>query len=81
MLAQGKEEAMATATDSDILPEIPDPDSIRRRLAVVLTEADLLRDQLRVSARLQRERERLRHQEADQGGEAGAQVTNEPERG
>jgi hypothetical protein len=46
--------------DSPILPDIPDPDSIRRRLAVVLTEAGLLRAQLRVSTRLQRERERLR---------------------
>jgi hypothetical protein len=35
---------------------------VRDRLAVVLTEADLLRAQLRVSLRLQRERERLRRQ-------------------
>jgi hypothetical protein len=50
---------MAT-TDHDILPEIPDPETVRRRLAVVLTEADLLRSQLRTSVRLERERERLR---------------------
>ncbi len=49
---------MAKST-CDILPEIPDPEHIRRRLAVVLTEADVLRAQLRVSARGQRERERL----------------------
>jgi hypothetical protein len=52
----------AIPIDSDILPDIPDADSVRRRLAVVLTEADLLRAQLRVSTRLQRERERLRQQ-------------------
>jgi hypothetical protein len=51
-----------TPADDDILPQIPDPDSIRRRLAVVTTEADLLRAQLRVSLRLQRERERLQRQ-------------------
>jgi hypothetical protein len=50
------------ATDSNILPEIPDPEAVRRRLAVVLTEAGVLRAQLRVSARLSRERERLRRQ-------------------
>jgi hypothetical protein len=44
----------------EIAPHIPDPDSIRTRLAVLVTEADLLRKQLRVSARAQRERERLR---------------------
>lgn len=42
---------------------IPDPDDVRRRLAVVLTEADLLRSQLRVSERLASERERLRRQQ------------------
>jgi len=42
--------------------DIPDPDTLRDRLAVVLTEADLLRAQLRVSLRLQRECERLRQQ-------------------
>jgi precorrin-6B methylase 1 len=46
-----------------ILPNlIPDPDTIRRRLAVAVTEADLLRSQLRVSERLSHERERLRGQ-------------------
>jgi hypothetical protein len=44
----------------DILPDIPDAESIRQRLAVVTTEASLLRAQLRVSKRLERERERLR---------------------
>jgi hypothetical protein len=48
---------------NEILPEIPDPEIVRRRLAVLLTEADLLRSQLRVSLRLQRERERLHRQE------------------
>jgi hypothetical protein len=57
-----------TPTDTDILPDIPDPESIRRRLAVVLTEADLLRVQLRVSTRLQRERERLRRQQDEGAG-------------
>lgn len=52
----------AIPTDSDILPDLPDAESVRRRLAVVLTEADLLRSQLRVSTRLERERERLRQQ-------------------
>jgi len=47
---------------SDILADIPDPETIRRRLAVVLTETTLLRAQLKVSTRLQRERERLRRQ-------------------
>jgi hypothetical protein len=41
---------------------IPDPDEVRRRLAVVLTEVGLLRSQLRISERLARERERLRQQ-------------------
>jgi hypothetical protein len=53
---------MPTA-DHLILPDlIPDPDAVRRRLAVVLTEADLLRSQLRISQRLARERDRLRQQ-------------------
>ena len=45
---------------------IPDPDNVRRRLAVALTEADLLRSQLRVSQRLARERERLRQQRGEE---------------
>jgi len=45
---------------------IPDPDSIRRRLAVVVTEADLLRSQLRISEKLSRERERLRLQQPEE---------------
>jgi hypothetical protein len=39
---------------------IPDTSAIRNRLAEVVTEAALLRAQLRVSKRLERERERLR---------------------
>ena len=45
---------------SPILPDLPAADAIRARLAVVLTEADLLRAQLKVSIRLERERERPR---------------------
>ena len=51
--------ATPTPSDPEILPDIPDPDTVRRRLAIVLTEADILRAQLRVSTRLARERERL----------------------
>lgn len=40
--------------------DIPNADAIRTRLAVVLTEANVLRRQLRVSLRAERERERLR---------------------
>ena len=60
-----------TTTESavNILPDIPDAESVRRRLAVVLTEADLLRAQLRVSTRLERERERLRQQAVTAGTE------------
>jgi len=50
--------------DPQLLPDLPDPELVRRRLAFVLTEADLLRAQLRVSTRLVRERERLRQQAA-----------------
>ena len=53
---------MAGRPDHQIAPEIPDETTIRRRLAVVLTEADVLRSQLRVSACLRQERERLRRQ-------------------
>jgi hypothetical protein len=48
--------------DAAILTDFPDAEAVRRRLAVVLTEADLLRSQLRVSVRIERERERLRRQ-------------------
>jgi hypothetical protein len=57
----------ATPCEQDILPDIPEPESVRRRLAVVLTEAGLLRAQLRVSLRLQRER--LRRQQAGESGD------------
>jgi hypothetical protein len=39
---------------------IPDPEIIRRRLAVAATEVDLLRQQLKVSVRHAEERDRLR---------------------
>jgi hypothetical protein len=56
-----------TTPDHLILRElIPDADEVRRRLAVVLTEADLLRSQLRVSVRLAKERDRLRRQQPEQ---------------
>jgi hypothetical protein len=45
---------------------IPNPDEVRRRLAVAMTEADLLRSQLRVSERLVQERERLRRQKPEE---------------
>jgi hypothetical protein len=45
---------------------IPDPDDVRRRLAVALTEAQLLRSQLRISERLARERERLLRQRSQE---------------
>jgi hypothetical protein len=51
---------------------IPDPDEVRIRLALVLTEADLLRSQLRVSKRLQRERVRLRELQKNGGPERAA---------
>jgi hypothetical protein len=57
---------MTAPTDIKILPEIPDPGTVRQRLAVVLTEAGLLRSQLRVSVRVERERERLRRQLSEQ---------------
>ena len=50
--------------------DIPDADAIRTRLAVVLTEANVLRRQLRVSVRADRERERL--------GRLGAGVPDSP---
>jgi hypothetical protein len=64
---------MTAATDSDndhlICPETPDSETIRRRLAVVITEADVLRAQLKVSMRAERERDRLHSQRrAKRGG-------------
>ncbi len=49
-----------TDTADQILPDVPSSESVRLRLATVVTEAGLLRAQLRVSRRLERERERLR---------------------
>jgi hypothetical protein len=43
-----------------ILSEVPDPEAIALRLAVVSTERQLLKAQLKVSNRAARERERLR---------------------
>jgi hypothetical protein len=65
------EGAMPTP-DHMILPDlIPDTDAVRRRLAVVLTEAAVLRSQLRVSQRLAQERERLRRQRPEEARHAG----------
>jgi hypothetical protein len=50
---------------------IPPPDEVRRRLAVALTEADLLRSQLRVSERAAREKERLLRQRRQEGCDVG----------
>jgi hypothetical protein len=59
----------ATLTHDNL---IPDPDAVRRRLAVVVTEAELLRAQLRVCRRMEKERERLRglQETAPTGGQA-----------
>jgi hypothetical protein len=51
--------------DNSVLNDIPDVDTIRKRLAVLVTEASLLRAQLRVSKRIQQEQERLRRQGLD----------------
>jgi hypothetical protein len=49
--------------DSTFPPDfIPDPDSVRRRLAVLITETNVLRRQLLVSVKLAKERERLASQ-------------------
>jgi hypothetical protein len=57
---------MPAEPDLNILPEIPDPEAVRHRLAVVVTEAGVLRSQLRVSLRLQQARERLRRQQTEE---------------
>ena len=58
--------------DHLILPDlIPELDTVRRRLAIALTEAGVLRSQLRVSERLARERERLRRQRPEEVRHAG----------
>lgn len=54
---------MAPNADPILADLVPDPDTVRRRLAIVLTEADLLRSQLKVSERLARERARLNRQQ------------------
>jgi hypothetical protein len=59
---------MSSAQPPEIDLDIPEPTTLRNRLAVVLTEAGLLRAQLRVSMRLQKEKERLRQQMNLQGG-------------
>jgi hypothetical protein len=60
------------ATDPQPIGLIPEPDAVRRRLAVVLTEADLLRAQLRVSRRLEKERERLAQLQSSRQGDNDA---------
>jgi hypothetical protein len=46
--------------DHEIMSQIPDTEALRRRLAVLVTEANVLRAQLRVSVRADQERDRLR---------------------
>jgi hypothetical protein len=56
---------MSAESDPTSLPAlIPPPAVIRARLAVVLTEADVLRRQLRVSVRAAKESDRLQRQSA-----------------
>jgi hypothetical protein len=50
-----------------LLPQIPDSEAIRDRLAIVRTEAKLLRAQLLLSARVRRERDRLQHMFESEG--------------
>jgi hypothetical protein len=71
---------MTTESTVNILPDIPDAESIRQRLAVVTTEASLLRAQLRVSKRLERERERLRALVQKEGEEEAALTSHEASR-
>ena len=47
---------------------VPTPETVRLRLATVLTEARLLRLQLKVSERAARERERLQRHATTNGG-------------
>ena len=68
---------MLTCIDNVDIPPvgIPSPDHVRKRLAAVLTEAAVLRSQLRVSARVERERARLQRLATpaiEEGGEARA---------
>lgn len=49
-----------TIDPSRLIPTVPDPGIIRERLALLMTEAALLRRQLRLSNRAERERDRLR---------------------
>jgi hypothetical protein len=52
---------------------VPPPEAVRARLAVLLTEAAVLRRQLKVSERAAREAQRLREQlAAAQGGNHAA---------
>jgi hypothetical protein len=48
------------AGESQLLPDVPDPQVIRARLAVLVSETAVLKKQLSVSERAARERERLR---------------------
>jgi hypothetical protein len=68
---------VSSSSLTDLPDLIPAPEAIRARLAVVLTEADVLRRQLKVSVRAAKEAERLRRQAGEagrdaQGGAAGA---------
>lgn len=66
---------MATTADPPApTVEIPDPESVRRRLAFVLTEAGVLRAQLRASVKYQRELERLKRIGVTPTGGATAEV-------
>ncbi|HEX5269355.1 MAG TPA: hypothetical protein VFW33_02655 [Gemmataceae bacterium] len=68
---------MQTTPESAAPVSIPLPEAVRARLAVVLTEAAVLRRQLKVSERAAREAERLRRQFATAGG---ATMPHEPPR-
>jgi hypothetical protein len=59
-----------------IAPETPNVEAIRNRLAVVMTEAALLKAQLRFCKRLEQERERLRRQGLTPGPKGGATDQN-----
>jgi hypothetical protein len=55
---------------TNVMPDVPSSDALRDRLAVVMTEAALLKAQLKVSTRVERERERLKRlvEQRKQGG-------------
>jgi hypothetical protein len=63
---------MRTTDPPPLLDSIPDPETIRHRLAAVVTEAALLRAQLKVSVRSAQARERLRRLVEGAPGKGGA---------